>query len=382
MMKYNRDIDEFKLNQTQMKTIDIVMNRIESRPKKITFFSKYRTLVLAFSLSIVVALTLIFATETPTPTPITLSEFSTEKIVETTYLSGSIIANSIRVANPLSLLGLSILADDDITEFEQNIDEFNQYFDMLKIFIDDSDFNQAVVIETLTEGEYSTKMTYSIDGNNFEFLLNINDNIIIGILSIDTITMNVTGEITETDNSLELDLTASNQDNFIEILYETETKDEVEKKYTIKQDINGVYSEKEVKVSYSQDEVEVQIHQGEDEYKLKKESSNGVTVYKLEYKINDLEGEAYITETLDIFGNATYTYNISEDGIEKEIDKADPDDDYDDEDEEDEDDEEDEEDEEDDEELEDEEDDEELEDEEDDIVDESMITASTIKIYL
>ena len=42
MMKFNRDIDEFKLNQTQAKTIDIVMERIESEPRKIPFFTVFQ----------------------------------------------------------------------------------------------------------------------------------------------------------------------------------------------------------------------------------------------------------------------------------------------------------------------------------------------------
>jgi len=329
-MKYNRNIDSQMLSNSKEKTIHTVMDRIYSTKKQPFFRVNIRLVgaVLSFALVFVFSYSLFLNNPTPPVVGVELTEYSTEKIVETTYLSGNIIAYSVRQANTLSLVPLSMLFLDngETTEFEQKIDDFNQYFDMLKVFIDDASFQENVVVETLTEGLYKTKISYTVDTKFYEFYLNIENTQLEGILLIDSVEFDVTGELIDTDSLFSLKIKAMNLNDFIEINYQTQTKDELQKQYEIKQSLNGIYLEREVSVEFEDDKVKVKIHEGDDEYKLEQFSRDGSIIYFLEYKINESEGEVYITETLNSFNKTIYSYDISENGIEKDIDKEDPDD--------------------------------------------------------
>ncbi|MCK4552406.1 MAG: hypothetical protein KAU02_05750, partial [Tenericutes bacterium] len=144
----------------------------------------------------------------------------------------------------------------------------------------------------------------------------------------------VEGELVDIENNFSLKLKAESGNDYIEIEYQTETKEETEKQFEIKQDINGVYIEREIQIKYEDDSVKVEMNDGNGEYKLEQFSSGAESVYYLEYNINDSEGEVFITESIDEFDNTQYHYDITEDGIEQQFDLDDPDD-HDEEDEED-----------------------------------------------
>jgi hypothetical protein len=93
--------------------------------------------------------------------------------------------------------------------------------------------------------------------------------------------------------------------------------------------INGVTKEKEIVISIENDETKVKLKEGNAEYELEKDLEDGQVQYKLQYHIGEIEGEAVIFEAIDDLGNTIFTYQINEDGNEKEVD-VDKDDDEDD----------------------------------------------------
>jgi len=241
-------------------------------------------------------------------------------------MSASIISNATLSAATTTLSYLPLAEEE--TEFEKNIDDFNYYFNMLKVFIDDETFMDNAVFENLTDSIYDYRISYLVDNKEYVFLLKIDeDGEITGEITIGSKVLTVEGTFEEKNDSFNLDLVARNNNDYIVIEYESETDNEIQKKYQIKQSINNIYIEKEISIEIEDDETKVSIQQGEDSYKLEKYSENGVTVYYLEYQVNDLDGEVYITESIDEFGKTVYSYHINEQGLEKDIDLDDPDED-------------------------------------------------------
>ncbi len=374
MDKLNRNIDEQRMNESKMNTIDYVMETISVTKEK-RFSLSFTKLRLASMLSIIViAIVSIlvldpFNTTPPAPSaPVVLTTFETEKLAELSYLSGRLIASSFSVNNQSSLMRLR---DNDETEFEANIDEFNTYFDMLKVFLDDDAFSNSVTVTSLEEGDYDTSIEFYVDGKLYTFLVIVIDDEISGQLTINSQVFSVEGKYEETDTELSMELIASSGNDYIKIKYKTENEDEIEKKYEIEQYIDGIERIKEIKVSIENDEQKVEITEDNDSYALKKEIEDTIVVYKLSYEIDDIEGEVEICETIDDLGATVYSYKIDEGDKHKELDLDDPDEDEEEDEEEDED-----------EEIEDEdeEEDEEEEDEEEDTEDQSNPYFKEIKI--
>ncbi|MCK5731546.1 MAG: hypothetical protein KAH13_00860 [Tenericutes bacterium] len=327
MMKYNRYIDEQKLNNSKQQSINFVMEKVLYIKEKRNIFSNFKVVGASLTLALVVVLSYFMFLSNPTlPIP-ELSEFSQEKIVETSYLTGNVLAHSVNQATTLSAMSLSFMyVIDSETEFEQDIDNFNLYFDMLTVFIDDTDFNKNVSIEYLDGIEYDVLISYVIDSNIYAFYLKIDNTILSGVISINQKEYIVKGELVDLENNFSLKLKAESIDDYIEIEYQTETKEETQKQFHIEQNINGVYLEREIQIKYADNLVKIEISDGNGEYKLEQFSTGDVTVYYLEYNINDSEGEVFITESVDEFNNTQYHYDITEEGIEKEFDLEDPND--------------------------------------------------------
>jgi hypothetical protein len=344
MEKLNREFDERRIEMAKVNTIDNVMERINQKRSFLSWFSLPKLRVAIVSMSILILAVVIFATNANNPTtPPALSEFQTKKLVETSYMSATIISNVVTDSiTPLAYTTL-LAIDNEETEFEKNIDEFNYYFNMLKAFIDDDSFIDNAIIEELQDSEYDYEISYFVDNKEYVFLLVVNeDNTISGQLTIGTKTMNIEGKIKDEVNEYNMEIVARSNQDYIKIEYKTETDDETVREYLIQEYINGVETEKEVKIEIEGDEVKVEMQEGENEYLLEQYLRNGFTTYYLEYEVNGLEGEAYITESLDANGKTIYSYHIEEDGREKDIELEDPDE-KDDDDEDEEDDEEDEE---------------------------------------
>lgn len=327
MEKFNREVNELRVVKSKERTINNVMDRINKKKSFWSIFkpAKLRLALSIFSVFLVIALGIVLSLPNA-QNPRNLSEFETKKLVETSYMSASIISNATinSVSTSLSFLPLMEIE----TEFEKNIDDFNYYFNMLKVFVDEDDFYDLANFEVLENELYDYKISYSVNDKEFVFLVSISeDGEILGEITIGNKTLVVEGTLEEKENSLELDLIARKNDDYIIIEYKSETEDEIEKKYFVKQSINGVYLEKEITIEKEMGETKVEIKQGEDQYLLEMYENNGKTIYYLEYEVNDLEGEVYITEDIDSFGKTIYRYHINEDGVEKDIDLEDPDED-------------------------------------------------------
>ncbi len=348
MNKLNRTIDEIKMNQSKERSMEFVMNEINKEPKKLFSFSfsKYKAIP---ALILVVALVLFGVLNDGSdidlnPNPV-LNTANTETLVELSYITGNLVVSSFTLDIVPKLM---MMSDTNETEFETNIVEFNAYFDMLRVFMEDDPFGSDFLVEELTEGDYSTKIIFMVDGTTYIFLINLEDEVLTGTLEINGLILNVTGKLEEVDNELKFEIKATNGLDYIEIKYQVESDDEIEKTYELTSYINGVTKDKEIKISIEDNETKVKLKEGNTEYQLEKEIEDGVIIYKLAYHIGEIEGEAIIFEDVDLLGNTVFTYQINEDGFEKEIDiDKEDDEDYEDEDDEDEEDEEDKEDEED-----------------------------------
>ena len=325
MEKFNRDIDENKLAFSKERTIIKVMDKIENKKTKSSIFGfvSLKLVVSVFTVLVIFTVFLAIVSEKPySPTP--LSQVKVEKLVETSYMSASVISTAL-VDSTTQLLSFIPLADDE-TEFEKDISNFNYYFNMLKVFIDQDSFMDNATVETLTDSDYDYQISYQVDGKDYLLLMKYNeDNTIVGIISIGEKSFIIEGSFEDKEDDFELELVAKKDDEFIKIEYSSENENEIERVYEIEQNIGGVYSKKEVKIEYSDDEVIVEIEEGENEYSLEKYSENGVTIYFLKYEVNNSEGEVLISEMIDEFGDTYYNYHIDEDGLEKDIDLDDPD---------------------------------------------------------
>ena len=326
MDKLNREIDHNRMEISKAKTIDSVMDKVNKESVVNSFFRTFKTKFALVFMAVALLVVVVIATNTNEPyQPISLSEVQTRKLVETSYMSASIISNA--VVNTTATQLAFIPLNENITEFEKNIDEFNYYFNMLKVFIDNSDFTENALIEELVDEVYQYKISYLVDGKEYIFYLDFDsEGNITGEINIGSKKMLVEGKFEESENEFELELTARRNNDFIVIEYQSETSDEIETKYLVKQSINSVYSEKEINIEFEEDEIKVEIIQGEDQFLLEKFSENGSVVYFMEYEVNGLDGEVYITESIDEFGKTIYSYHITEGEYERDIDLEDPDD--------------------------------------------------------
>ncbi len=327
MDKLNREFDETRINASKIKTIEIVMDRINSKPSFSSFFQVFKLKYVTTLFVFVIVVAIVIATSINNPVqPPQLTEIQKEKLVETSYMSANIISNSIVNATTLSLTKLALLSEEQ-TEFEKNIDDFNMYFNMLKVFIDEENIMENAEIETLVDSDYDYRIVYSVGFKEYEFFLAFDNQKITGIINIGQKQLTVDGIFHETSDSFKLDLEARQNDDYIKIKYNSSNDSAIEQKYEIEQEINGVYLEKEVKVKSNNNKTTVEIDEENAQYKLEKYLENGDTIYYLEYEIGDSSGEAYIIETTNDLNQTIYQYSISEDGLEKEIELEDPDED-------------------------------------------------------
>mgnify|MGYP000853729739 FL=1 len=318
MNKYNRSFDQQKINESKNRSIDFVMNEINRPKRSFKFRTKY---VISMSLTVfLIAFVFVLNTGNGTTTNpgVTLNAASINQISEATYIAGNLLASEVVLNQSL----LRQLADGDATEFEGDIDEFNMYFDILKIFLDEDPINVPVVTKYIGD-QFQSTITYTVGSELYTFNVNIEGINITGELIVGSIVYQVSGTIIESDDESEVELIARSGDNFIKISYEKEFSDELSTQYKIESQVNGINKEKEIKVTKSDDESKVEIHDNNNEYSLEKELEDTGFVYKLKYKIGEKEGEAEIIEVI-INGQKQYTYSIDEDGVQKEINKNEP----------------------------------------------------------
>lgn len=319
MDKLNRVFNETKMNESKTRTIDFVMEEIIVEKRRQFSFNK--RLMLSMSLTIFLVLIMLSintGSNGPGTSTYVLNAASISRVSEATYITGNLLASETFVNSSM----LQMLSDDDSFDFETDIDEFNKYFDVLKVFLDDDPIDIPEITEYVGE-DYQNTIRYMVEGNEYVFHVNYDGEKVIGELIVGTIVYQVTGTIIETKDDTSVDIESRSGSNYIKLKYVKEQSTETETKYEIESNINGVYREKEIKVERGLEESSVEIHENENEYSLKKELEDSGVVYKLEYKIGTVEGEAEITEHISN-GVKQYAYNIEEDGKQKEIDKDNP----------------------------------------------------------
>lgn len=349
MKKYNRPVNQYYLDKSKQKVIESVMNEV-NKDSLFVRLMQYKTPIIASLMMAALVLLALLSnsplTGDPNPhspvQPITLSENETVKFAEVSYLSGTLIASSFQV-NSSQMMFLNTTSE---TEFEGKFDEYHQYFNTLKVFLEPDYFkNNAQLVESDKE-EFSSQLLFEADGVNYTLYMNVDEEEVTGLLYVNSKVYDLSGTFEEEEEEFSLELYASSGENYINIEYDSEFGSETEATYYIESMINGEYTEKEIKVSHEADEYKVVMENTTSSFELTYEFDDGQYIYKLSYEINDQEGEVLITETINEFGETIYHYNVTEGDISKEIDREKPSFDEDDEDEEDEiDDEEDEEDE-------------------------------------
>ncbi len=326
MSKLKRELDLEIVEQAKERSINAVMMEISIPSRKPLIKAILKpTLVPLFTVLLILAIAL--SPRTTTDNPTIINAFESQKYAEITYLSASLIESTTTISTG-NIVKLGFL---DLTEFEDNEELINLYFDTLKVFLEEDNFLSNTTITTLDNHEFQTLISFEENSVTYNFYITIDeDGVIEGLLVINDITYQVEGTTEEDKESLKIELQAKKGSDYITIEYETENKEEQEIKYQIQTSINGVETNKEVKVSKENDESKVEITEGANEYELKKELEDGQYKYKLQYKINEIEGEAIITEEIDSNGLVQYQYQIKEGNEEKIIDKNKPDHSYDD----------------------------------------------------
>ncbi|QWB99400.1 hypothetical protein KHQ88_04340 [Mycoplasmatota bacterium] len=349
-MKYNRDIDDHKINQAKSRTINYVLDNLELQETKTSIFSKVRfkfvLSVMSFLLMVVIGITLLNhppgTSPIETPSVVELSENDQKKLVEASYLTGNIIVNSL--GSSIEQMSYQVLS----TVFANKADEFDYYFQMLRPIMEEDLIEYDITV--LENETYDYLIRYEIDGQEYRFELSMEEENVQGILNIKGLEFAVDGEVKIDGQNISIELNARSDSNYIKIEYESEVeKDEIEKEYKIIEYINQVLTEREIKISHENEEIKLEMleiyKQTENTYELTKDTSGSQVIYNLEYEIDEIEGEGTIVEEI-VNGQLVYRYHIEEDGKEEdyEYEEHDGDDDEedDDEDDDDEDDEEDE----------------------------------------
>jgi hypothetical protein len=328
MNKLNRDIDITKVNQSKERTMNFVINEVEVYQKP--WYHVFKVLSFKIAVPIVFAvfvLGLIFvnnpSSSTPTPNAVlALSEEDKSTLAEMSYLSGTIIAYAFDTAAH----NTTFLNSEATTTFETDIEEFNQYFELLKLYLDDASLDDNIVITELEDNEFDILISFNNNNQVYDMYLNSADESSFeGELVIDGLVFTVTGEITNEGEETKLDLEAKNGNDSVTIEYESELSDEIETNYKITSNINGTKKIREIKVEMDGEEAKVEIKENESTYELSREIEDGNVTYKLSYQLGETEGEAIITEVTNASGVTGYRYHIEEDDVEKDIETNKPD---------------------------------------------------------
>ncbi len=321
MPKFNREMNPMYVEESKQRTIQAVMSRIEPVHSSFGIKSILRLAIVPALILLVALIVLLNSPNEVSPINQPISAFESEKLAEISYISGSFIGANLTVANPT----LQFLAVGDETEFETENETINLYFDTLRVFLDE-DFDSLVTITELTDEAFDYKITFEVHDRVYDFYLSIDDEIITGELQIGTQVFTVSGSIEETETETSFTIEAINGTDFVhvEYKYESEVQAETEANYQIQSRINGVETQQEIKVSFEANEQKVEITDGNNEYTLQKEIEDDVVQYKLEYRINDVDGEAIIIESEGVDGTITYSYQVKEGDVEKEIENQKP----------------------------------------------------------
>lgn len=298
MKNIQREIDEVRMNQSKSRTIENVMNKIEELETKSNTINPFNKIFKTLSLSVVMIFVIVFAlvlinTSKPTiPVNNFTEEIGGEELAEVAYISGHILNNSLSL-NTMSNSHYYLPIDQ--LSLNSDIEEYEVYFDILINLHKNSSLQNEIVVTGLTDNEYETKITFDIDGISYIMYVNLDDEEIAGVLEIDDMIFNLEGTFKVTEEDVLLEIEASNNDNSIEIKYESKNEEESEENYKIKQNILGVESEKEIHIEYSP-ELTIEMSDNDDSFDLSQIEHNQHTVYVLQYEVNGESNELFVIE--------------------------------------------------------------------------------------
>lgn len=321
------------------------------------------------AIAIITAFTLSGCTNDGNNDDLTLTEaLSSEQSLATlSYLSVGFL-DFTSPADASSQVAFLSAKDDNETVIEGELDEVNVYIDRLKALIDNGVEDFGTVNEDASDNElFEFKLTftveeevymiyYNIDADTaemtgiivigdveyeFEVLDNINqyehneenkpENVGKGkdVDKEDESDTEVDTEETDVDteeSETKMVLVATKDDDTIKIIYKSEVEeDESTIKFYVEQTIDGVYKEMSLRITNEEDGTKIKIADGDDEYTFKSSIEEDVTVYMLQYKVDDTKGMVRITEIVDEDGNITYDYFIQEAGRERHTQRQEPD---------------------------------------------------------
>jgi len=326
----NRSITQQQLDFSRDKNIDAVVQSVSQTQSKSIFsmFILKPKYITAFVLMIAVVLTVTFgdfgSNSNPTDDPdasivneLALNENTVQTLTELSYISGSLISNGFTVSSDVFI---QLAAPIRKTEIGTNIEEVNSYFDMLKVFLEDDPFGDSIVVEELIDEEYQSKITFTSEGNEFAFYINIEDQDIEGVLYIDDVMYTVEGKQVEEETSSKLQLKASNGNDYVDVEYKKDAEDlETTQKFHVETSFDGVITEKDIKVTMEDGSLKVTIEDLYAKYNLKKNTEDDEGTYKLDYTIDGEKSRASIYEDVDVDGNPVYRYEIREANLTETI---------------------------------------------------------------
>ncbi len=301
---------------------------------------------------------------------------SKESLATLSYLSGSLL--DVKTEDPVvnsGLIKLSAVLDTDETELEGELDVVNEYMDRLKELMDNGTDAFGNAVEEVSDNpDYAFMITFTVNEEDYIIYYNIDILTleISGIMLIGDVeyvievsnTLSDNDALDNDDDDDEIDdeeqdtdgeepddddddddseegnqeedlddeeteqkmvLMAYNGDDFVKVIYKVETDDEeTETKFTLESNIAGVTREVFMKISIEEDEYKITIEEDENEYTFKREVEDEETTYKLKYKVNGVEGEVKIIETVNDLGEIVYEYKISEGGKSSTVERDEP----------------------------------------------------------
>jgi len=310
------------MNESKLRTMDVVMDQIHQHQSKSSIFGFLLKPVLIPAAILIIALVVINFPKgnSPIDEPIVLSSTESERIAEIAYLSTNLfVLGEPSVSNSIQFLDTS-----DTTEFESESERINLYFDTLRVFLEDDLLQDQVAISILENEDFEQLMEFSLRDTTYQLYMTIQGEIITGELHVGDQIFTFSGTVTQENDEFSIELDAISGTDKVTISYSTEGNQSFEKKYNIQSQIDGISENKEVYISFENNESKVVISENDNQYLLKKELEGTIFVYKLEYKINGVNGQATIIEGTDLDGNATYSYHIKEGDVEKEINQRKP----------------------------------------------------------
>lgn len=273
---------------------------------------------------------------------------SKESIATLSYLSGSLI--DLDTTEPIVVIPTR-LSDTEETEIETELDVINVYVDRLKELMENGTDSFGNAVEAVSDNPlYASMITFTVNEEVYVLYYNIDEVTfeITGILVMGDVeyTIEVSNslldkddlddddDLEEGDQDKNLDneeserkmvLTAYNGDNYVVITYKSETEeDETTTKFHLVSYIDGIEKEVFLKISMEDNHYKIDIEENGNEFTFKKNVEDGVTVYKLKYEVNGVEGEIKIIEKTNDLGETVYEYQIKEGDISSTTEKDGP----------------------------------------------------------